>query len=191
MASRSPRRKQLLAEAGFDFTVKTISFEEVFPSEVPLEELAEHLAVEKNLAHRKFIHSGVILSADTVVIANGIALAKPTDRTEAIQMIEGLSNQVHRVVSGVCISSTTQSISFSSITQVKFCKLEPHEIAFYVDRYQPFDKAGAYGIQEWIGLIGIEWIQGSYYNVVGLPVDKVYQSLKNDFKIIPKQKKSF
>lgn len=185
LASQSPRRKQLLSEAGYDFEVKTIPYEEHFQEGVAGDQMAEYLATEKNMAHRYAFKDAIILTADTVVLVNNQALGKPGNRAEAIEMIGSMVGKTHQVISAVCISSNGKQVVFSSSTEVKFHPMEDHEVAYYVDTFKPYDKAGAYGIQEWIGLVGIEWIRGSYYNVVGLPVDKVYRSLKDDFNILP------
>lgn len=177
LASGSPRRKQLLEEAGFDFEIKTIPFDESYPTSMPSAEVAEFLAIGKNKAHRQILKEEIVLTADTVVVLGDDILGKPGDRAEAIKTIARLSGNVHKVITGVCISSSAKQISFSCTTEVKFKELSKSEIAYYVDRYSPMDKAGSYAIQEWIGLIGIEWIKGSYYNVVGLPVDQVYKAL--------------
>ena len=181
LASNSPRRKQLLQEAGFDFEVKTIPFEEHFPSELSADKVAEYLAIEKSKAHRDVFPNATIITADTVVVFMDTALGKPKDKKEAFKTLKLLSGKIHQVYSGVCISNEKKSISFSCATEVKFKELTEDEISQYIDQYQPFDKAGSYGIQEWIGLIGIEWINGSYFNVVGLPVHEVHTVLKRDF----------
>ncbi len=181
LASNSPRRKQLLKEAGFEFEVKTIPFDEVFPEDLAPDKVAEYLAIEKNHAHRGEFKNGIILTADTVVIFNNTILGKPKDATEAEQVLKILSGKIHQVITGVCISNGDKEISFSNLTEVKFSDLTEDEIAFYVASSSPMDKAGSYGIQDWIGLIGVEWIKGSFYNVVGLPVDQVYKTLQEEF----------
>ncbi|GAB4236947.1 MAG: Maf-like protein [Ekhidna sp.] len=185
LASGSPRRKQLLSDAGFSFEVKTVAFEETFPEEMDVSEVAEFLARGKNQAHREVYNDEVILTADTVVIFNDHILGKPENEAEAIRTLGMLSGQSHQVVTGVCISSPHSKQMFSVETEVKFRMLQSSEIAHYVHAYKPFDKAGSYAIQEWIGLIGVEWIKGSFYNVVGLPVLEVSQTLQNDFGIKP------
>lgn len=182
LASGSPRRKQLLSEAGFKFEVKTVPFEEVFPEDMNAGEVAEFLAKGKNEAHRDVFKDEVILTADTVVILDNMILGKPSSEEEAISVISKLSGRTHQVITGVCISDSNKTISFSSTTEVKFRTLASNEIKHYVHSYKPMDKAGSYAIQEWIGLIGIESIKGSYFNVVGLPIDQVYQTMKEHFK---------
>lgn len=181
LASGSPRRKQLLTELGLSFEVKTIPFEETFPDDLEGNKVAEYLAVGKNEAHRKHFSKEIILTADTVVLFNDRILGKPVSDSEAIKTLQLLSGKIHEVITGVCISSPEQQLSFSCTTKVKFAELSDQEISSYVSHFQPMDKAGSYAIQEWIGLIGIEWIEGSYYNVVGLPVSEVYKALKKHF----------
>lgn len=185
LASGSPRRKQLLEDAGFSIDVKTVSFDEVFPEDMEAIKVAEFLAIGKNKAHREVFGKQIILTADTVVIFNNIILGKPESSEEAINTLKLLSGKIHQVVTGVCISSKEKAVSFSSSTEVQFKDLSEKEINYYVDRFKPFDKAGSYAIQEWIGLIGIKWIKGSYYNVVGLPVEQVYTTLTNEFEVYP------
>jgi septum formation protein len=181
LASKSPRRKQLLKVAGFEFKVKTIDFDEVFPAEMEPSKVAEYLALEKNKAHRTALKNGTIITADTVVIFSDQILGKPENEEEAVQTLKLLSGKIHQVITGVCISNEEKTISFSNTTEVKFHELNDKEIAHYIAIDPPLDKAGSYGIQDWIGMIGVEWIKGSFYNVVGLPVDQVYRTLKAEF----------
>ena len=181
LGSGSPRRKQLLLDAGFDFEVRTIDYDETFPEHLPADEVAEFLAKEKNREQRKALKEELVLTADTVVIHRDTVLGKPKNADEAIETIHSLSGQTHQVITGVCVSSKEKMTSFSVTTEVKFKALTSAEVAHYVSRFQPMDKAGSYAIQEWIGLIGVEWIKGSFYNVVGLPVSAVYQLLLNEF----------
>lgn len=181
LASKSPRRKQLLKDAGFVFEVQTIEFDEVFPESMDTTKVAEYLAIEKNKAHRAAFQNGTIITSDTVVIFNDSILGKPKDKEEAKRVLKLLSGKIHQVMSGVCISNETKQISFSNLTEVKFKELSEGEIEHYIEVAPPLDKAGSYGIQDWIGLIGVEWIKGSFYNVVGLPVDQVYKTLNEEF----------
>lgn len=181
LASNSPRRKQLLEEAGFQFEVKTIAFDEVFPHELASDRVAEYLAIEKNKAHREVFKDGTIVTADTVVVFTDRVLGKPKDTKDAFKTLKILSGKIHQVYTGVCISDSEKQTSFTSCTEVKFNELTDDEINYYIEKYKPFDKAGSYGIQEWIGLIGVEWIKGSFVNVVGLPVDEVYRVLKQEY----------
>ncbi len=183
LGSGSPRRAQLLREMGFQFEVRPSDIDEIVPEEISAIASAEFLARLKN-EHLVLSEEGIILTADTVVIHENEILGKPVDKEEAKSMLSKLSNQTHLVISGVCIRDANQTISFSNITEVKFKELSPEEIDFYVEAFKPLDKAGAYGIQEWIGLVAVEWIKGSYFNVVGLPCDQVYHHLTTDFGII-------
>ncbi|WP_333818786.1 Maf family nucleotide pyrophosphatase [Ohtaekwangia sp.] len=179
LASSSPRRQYLMKEAGFTFTIEKPDVEEDFPDTLPVEQVAKYLALKKAEYFRPKMKNEIIVTADTVVILNNRIMNKPLDRTEAITMLSELSGQTHRVMTGVCILSQEREESFDDTTEVTFVKLTPEEIAFYVDTYKPFDKAGAYGAQDWIGMVAIEKITGSYFNVMGLPIHQVYQHLKN------------
>ena len=185
LGSQSPRRKELLEKAGFTFKIEMIDFDESFPKELPSLDVAEYLAIEKNKAYRESFNDEVIITADTVVISNDRILGKPEDRNEAIKMLSLLSDTSHSVTTGVCISDAKKQHVINSSTEVKVKTLSIKEIDYYVDNFSPFDKAGAYGIQEWFGLIAVEWIKGSFFNVVGLPIDQVYSILKSDFGISP------
>ena len=181
LASQSPRRRQLLEDADIEFTLAPrFECEECFPSELPAAEVAEYLSRLKSEAYPEPLGEGdILLTADTVVIAEGQILGKPADRAEAIAMISMLSGREHEVVTGTTLRSKDRVQSFSVSSKVRFRALDNEEIEYYVDRYRPFDKAGAYGIQEWIGYVGIEGIEGSFYNVMGLPVQRLYCELKN------------
>ena len=177
LASGSPRRKQLLTELGLDFEVMLRAMEENIPAEIEPQKAAEFLSRQKAAIYPDISQSSIVIAADTVVLFKGKLLGKPVSRAEAIGMISLLSGQEHEVITGVCFAYKHLIHSFSVQTKVFFRPLSTEQIAFYVDTYQPFDKAGAYGIQEWIGMVGIERIEGDYYNVVGLPVGKVYAEL--------------
>lgn len=182
LASKSPRRAQLLAEAGFEFTVAELDVNEDFPAEMPVEAVAEHLAQRKALAARHLIKKNeIVLTADSVVILDGVIYNKPADYDEAFRMIRALSGRQHTVITGVCLISATHEKSFSGVSQVFFAELSDAEIDHYIRTCKPFDKAGAYGVQEWIGLCKIRRIEGTYANVMGLPVDLVYETLKAEF----------
>ncbi|MAX79536.1 MAG: septum formation protein Maf [Crocinitomicaceae bacterium] len=178
LGSKSPRRKQLLATLGIAFEIRTQDVEESFPETMPVREIAEYLALKKaesfegNLAPNE-----LVLTSDTTVVLGNRVMNKPQDRAEAIEMLSSLSGKQHEVITGVSLKSTSKTVHFSTTTQVFFKTLSQQEIEHYVDHYQPFDKAGAYGIQEWIGHIGIEKIEGCFFNVVGLPTQKVYEAL--------------
>ncbi len=178
LGSASPRRQELLKLLAVDFEIRLSNVDEQFDERLPTEEIAEILAKQKSEALKNTIRKDeILITADTIVTKEGRVLNKPNNEKEAFEMLSFLSEDMHEVITGVCISSTEKSISFSVNTKVFFKKLSAEEINFYIKNYKPFDKAGAYGIQEWIGLIGIEEIQGSYFNVVGLPMQKLYQNL--------------
>ena len=180
LASQSPRRRQLLADAGIEFVLAPrFECDESFPSTMPADEVAEYLSGLKADAYPDGLgDNDILLTADTVVIADGKVLGKPKDRAEAVAMLEQLSGREHQVVTGVSLSNALGRRAFSVLARVKFRRLTLDEIEYYVDIYRPFDKAGSYGIQEWIGYVGIEGIEGSFYNVMGLPVQRVYCELK-------------
>lgn len=177
LASSSPRRQYLMKEAGFSFTVEKPDVEEDFPAEMPVDQVARYLAAKKAEYFRPAIQNEIIVTADTVVILNNKILNKPLDRNEAIEMLSSLSGNTHLVKTGVCILSKEKEESFDDTTEVTFKKLTREEIEFYVDNYKPYDKAGAYGAQDWIGMVAIERIVGSYFNVMGLPIHKVHHHL--------------
>lgn len=182
LASRSPRRKELLKAAGFEFSVRTKNVSEDFPATMTPEVVPLYLAEKKAEAFRKELRPGdLIIAADTVVILNEVVINKPADPEEARTMLRKLSGQMHSVVTGVCLLSKERKELFSDSTLVMFKTLEESEIDYYVNTYQPLDKAGAYGVQEFIGMIGIERIEGCFYNVMGLPVARLYENLKNSF----------
>ena len=179
LASASPRRQQLMKDAGLTFEVRLKKIVEDYPKDLPLEKVPEYLSKVKAEAFREELQPDeVLVTADTVVCIHGKILGKPANRAEAIGMLQELSGNRHLVVTGVSVTTKTKQISFSALTNVFFKELSDEEIEYYVDVYKPFDKAGAYGIQEWIGYIGIERIEGSCYNVMGLPVQKLYETLR-------------
>ena len=179
LASQSPRRQDLLKDLGLNFTIKTADIDEVFPSHLVKQEIPLFLAEAKaNAMMPGLKDSEILITADTIVWINNKAVNKPKDRADAFEMISNLSNNMHTVYTGVQLSTTTQKVSFFAETKVFFSELSPEEINYYIDKYKPFDKAGAYGIQEWIGYIGIEKIEGSYFNVMGFPLHFVYQNIK-------------
>jgi septum formation protein len=166
-----------MKEAGFAFTVEKPDVDESFPEELPADHVAKYLAEKKAGFFRLAMRNEIILTADTVVLFQGKILNKPTDRSEALSMLSALSGNTHKVITGVCILSREKETSFDDTTDVTFQTLTKQEIEFYVDNYKPYDKAGAYGAQDWIGMVAIEKIVGSYFNVMGLPIHKVYQQL--------------
>ena len=178
LASKSPRRKQLLEEAGFSFEVIPLDVDESYPAYLGLKNVPEYIAKKKARAGRKKIpDDGIVIAADSVVIHKSQIFEKPQSREEAVEMLQKLSGNQHLVVSGVCILKASREISFSSTTRVRFGNLSFEEINYYLDTYKPFDKAGSYGIQEWLGYCKVESIEGSYTNVMGLPMYELYHNL--------------
>lgn len=180
LASTSPRRRELLAACDIDFTLaERFECEECYPAELNADRVAEYLSALKSDAYPHPLCEGdILLTADTVVILNGKILGKPRSEAEAVDMLRALSGATHKVVTGVTLRTATRRISFSAESRVSFRTLKEEEIAYYVKRYRPLDKAGAYGIQEWIGYAAIEHIEGSFYNVMGLPVQRLYVELE-------------
>lgn len=179
LSSNSPRRKELLGGLDLDFEVRVKDgIKESYPADIPAIETAEYIAAEKAEAYKDELHdNNLVITADTVVILGDKILGKPQSEDEACTMLKMLSGQTHKVVTGVCLTSETKQKRFSVITDVTFKQLSQDEISYYVSRYKPLDKAGAYGIQEWIGYIGVTSISGSYFNVMGLPVQRIYEEL--------------
>lgn len=179
LASNSPRRRQLLADLGVTFRTCALSgIDESYPADTPVDEVALVVAQAKARAYRTLITSNqLIITADTVVICGNEVLGKPADADDACRMLKLLSGKTHRVVTGVTITTASRYEAFKATTEVDFAPLTDNEIRFYVDCYQPLDKAGAYGIQEWIGCAGISGIRGSFYNVMGLPLHRLYTAL--------------
>ena len=176
LASNSPRRRELLAGLGIDFEVRVLpDIEESFPSALPVAEIAQYIAKEKAEAYRcVMVPNDLVITADTIVVADDEVMGKPHDAADACRMLRKLSGRTHQVITGVCLTTQAQQRQFSVTTDVTFKGLTENEINYYVTTYRPFDKAGAYGIQEWIGYIGVTGLQGSYFNVMGLPVQRIY-----------------
>ena len=180
LGSASPRRKELLTDIGLIFNIQTTDKEENFPIELKEQEIAEFLAKKKSdFLSENLNPEDLLITADTIVSFNKELLKKPSDKEEAFNTLSKLSGNRHKVITGVCIKSLEKEVVFSSTTMVTFNKLTKDEINYYINNYKPYDKAGAYGIQEWIGKIGIKNIDGSYANVVGLPTSKLYEQLKS------------
>ena len=179
LASNSPRRKELLSGLGIDFEVRVIpDIDESYPHDLPVEDVASFIASKKAEAYRNSMGCDeIVITADTVVVAKGEVLGKPCDAGDARAMLRKISGCTHQVITGVCIVSAERKQSFSVKTEVEFKNLSDEEIDYYVSTYKPFDKAGAYGIQEWIGFIGVTRLSGSYFNVMGLPVQRIYGEL--------------
>lgn len=179
LASNSPRRRDLLAGLGIEFEVRVLpGIDESYPDNLPAHEIPLYIAAEKAEANRKVMRQGdLVITADTVVVCEGKALGKPADAAEARAMLELLSGKTHQVVTGVCLMSAERQRTFAVTTDVTFKELTANETEYYIQTYRPYDKAGAYGIQEWIGYIGVTGISGSFFNVMGLPVQRVYSEL--------------
>lgn len=181
LASNSPRRKELLGGLGVDFEVKVLEgVDESYPESLPATDVAEYIAAEKAAAYT-VKDDELLITADTVVIVGRDILGKPADAADACGMLRELSGKTHQVVTGVCLTTSKEQRRFSVTTDVTFKQLSDAEINYYVDKYKPYDKAGAYGIQEWIGYIGVTALSGSYYNVMGFPVQRVYEELTTHF----------
>jgi len=181
LASNSPRRKELLAGLDIPFEVRLIpDIDESFPDDLPPSAIPVYIARKKADAYRMTIKENeLIITADTVVIVDDKVINKPKDRDDAIRMLQMLSGRAHEVITGVVMTTNSKQVVFADHSIVDFAVLEDDEIVYYVDTFRPFDKAGAYGIQEWIGFVGVQGIRGSFYNVMGLPVQRLYQELKH------------
>ena len=181
LGSNSPRRRELLAGLDINFEVQTIAgIDESYPETLEAKEIPVYLAKKIAEAYLSTMpEDELLITADTIVWTFDQILGKPKDREEAIEMLRKLSGQVHEVITGVCLTTKEKMVSFAATSSVHFAELEEEEIIYYVDNYRPFDKAGSYGIQEWIGYVAVESINGSFYNVMGLPVRLLYQQLKN------------
>ncbi len=180
LASKSPRRQELLRGMGVDFEILTKETPENYPAELPLDEVPKYLSLQKSLAFNdnELPPDYLLITSDTVVICEGEILGKPKDREDAERMLRMLSGKTHHVVTGVTVRSAEKTESFAVRSNVAFAELEQDEIDYYIEHCKPYDKAGAYGIQEWIGYVGISGLEGSFYNVMGLPTRKLYQCLK-------------
>lgn len=180
LASNSPRRKELLAGLGIEYKVKVIKdIDESYPSSLCCEEIPLYIARQKAQAYLSEMQENeLVITADTIVWLEHKVLGKPADKAEARAMLKMLSGRSHKVMTGVVLTTTVQQRCLVAVSQVTFSSLSDEEIEYYIEKFQPMDKAGAYGIQEWIGFIGVESIQGSYFNVMGLPVQRLYQELK-------------
>ena len=180
LASNSPRRKELLSGLGVDYEVKTLpDVDESYPDGLSGEEIAKHIARGKAEAYRSLIQADeLVITADTIVWLDGTVMGKPKDEEEAKDMLMRLSGKTHQVITGVCMTTASTQKTFATVTDVTFATLTDEEVDYYVTRYQPMDKAGSYGVQEWIGFVGVENLSGSYFNVMGLPIQRLYTELK-------------
>ena len=179
LASGSPRRRELLGELGLEFTIGQIKdYDETYPASLKYDEIPAYIAEQKSVHYKGELEpNDVLITSDTIVAIDGDILGKPKDKSEAIKMLRELSGRTHHVVTGLCIRSTQKTVTISDTCEVTFDILSDEDIEYYVDNFKPFDKAGAYGIQEWIGLSNIKSITGSVYTVIGLPVQKLYKAL--------------
>ena len=179
LASQSPRRNELLLGLNIPFKVQVIEIEENYPSQLVGVDIPMYIAEKKAdafIPHMK--DNTLLITADTIVWHEGVVFGKPTDKEDATRMLKSLSGKTHQVITGVCISTLAKRKTFHVISEVRFSRLTPEEIEYYLQNFEPYDKAGAYGVQEWIGFIGVEYIEGSYFNVMGLPVQRLYTELK-------------
>lgn len=180
LASGSPRRQKFLQDLNVDFTIRLKEVDEVYPEHLSGSEITNYLAELKANAFKNDLNADdLLITADTIVLLNGEVLGKPKDTKDAIKMLNKLSGKSHQVASSISLTTISKQKTFSDLTTVHFKELLPEEITFYVENYQPYDKAGAYGIQEWLGFIAIDKLEGSYYNVMGFPVHKFYKEILN------------
>lgn len=180
LASNSPRRKELLAGIGIDFEVRVLQgIDESYPADLPIQDTAEYISRKKAAAYREQLADDeLVITADTIVVLDDEVMGKPADEQEASSMLHKLSGRTHQVITGVTLTTKERQQSFSVLTDVTFKQLSDEEIDYYIAHYHPMDKAGSYGIQEWIGYIGVTGLSGSYFNVMGLPVQRIYEALK-------------
>ncbi|WP_396186127.1 Maf-like protein [Flavobacterium sp.] len=180
LASGSPRRQQFFKDLDLDFEIRLKEIEEIFPTELKAEEITNYLAELKASAFEGELNSNeILITSDTIVWHNNKALGKPKDEQDAFEILKSLSNATHEVITSVCFKTNSEKTVMYEVTKVTFCELSDEAIRYYIEKYKPFDKAGAYGIQEWIGFVGVSKIEGSYANVMGMPTDKVYEYLTN------------
>lgn len=180
LASGSPRRQQFFKDLDLDFEIRLKEIEEIYPPELKAEEITNYLAeLKANAFEGELQANEILITSDTIVWHNGRALGKPKDEQDAFAILKSLSNSTHEVVTSVCFKTNSETKLLHEITKVTFNELSEDVIRYYIDNYKPFDKAGAYGIQEWIGFVGVSKIEGSYANVMGMPTDKVYEYLNN------------
>lgn len=181
LASNSPRRKELLSGLDINYEIKTLpDIDESYPDYLKDDEVATYISKEKANAYLDLLEDdSLLITADTIVLLDGKVYGKPIDEADAKHMLGDLSGKTHHVLTGVCITTKTKQKIFTVSSEVRFAKLDEDEIDYYVAKYKPLDKAGAYGVQEWIGYIAVEYISGSYYNIMGLPIQRLYQELKN------------
>ena len=187
LASASPRRRELLKATGIEYQMaQKFECEETYPKSIPAEEVASYLSALKSHAYPNTLaYNNILITADTVVVLNGKVLGKPANEAEAHAMLSELSGSEHTVITGVTLRSADRELTFASSSTVRFAELSEEQIAYYIEQYRPMDKAGAYGIQEWIGYVGIEGIEGSFYNVMGLPIQRLCRELECFIEALP------
>lgn len=181
LASKSPRRRELLASLGIDFEIVTIKSDEIYPPELKREKITEYIAVEKSDVYGKLNPDEILITADTIVWFNDRKIGKPKDKNDAFEMLSELSGNTHEVFTSVCVRTDSKKICFSETTEVDFDFASDEEILYYIENFNPLDKAGSYGIQDWFGFTKVLGIRGDYYNVMGLPVRKLYRVLDLEF----------
>lgn len=182
LASNSPRRKELLAGLDIDFEVRVLKgIDESYPESLPTKDIAQYISQKKAQVYT-IAEDELLLTADTIVVLGDEVMGKPSDEADAKRMLRALAGNTHQVITGVCMKTLDRESSFSVVTDVTFKNLTDEEIDYYVRKYQPYDKAGSYGIQEWIGYVGVTGLKGSYFNVMGLPVQRIYEEMKNFLK---------
>ena len=181
LGSNSPRRKELLGGIDIDYKLRVPQgVDETYPEDIPFEEVPEFLANKKALAGLDLLNDDeLFVTADTIVVLDGEVLGKPQNKKEVCEMLKRLSGKTHQVITGVCLTSKKKQVRFSDTTKVTFAELTDEEISYYAKNYNPTDKAGAYGVQEWIGYIAVNHLEGSYFNVMGLPINRLYQAIKS------------
>ena len=178
LASKSPRRQELLKLMNLPYELLLKEVDESFPADLALEKVAEYIAEKKSAAFDEVLDNAILITADTVVLIDGEILGKPADEVDAFAMLSKLNGREHLVITGVTLKSADKTLSFSDTTKVTFSQLTEEQLWYYIKNYQPFDKAGAYGIQDWIGVLGVKAIDGSYTNVMGLPTERLYKELE-------------
>jgi len=179
LGSKSPRRIEILEKAGFHFVHEVYEVDEIYPKRLVTNSIAEFLANKKSDGFRHLHAHELLITCDTIVVVENTILEKPKDAQHALEMLQLLQGKEHQVYSGVCLRSLEKRLSFTDKTDVKFVAFSDKELKYYIEQFKPFDKAGSYGVQDWIGIIGVEYIRGSFYNVMGLPMHKLYQELLN------------
>ena len=180
LASNSPRRKELLSGLDLSYEIKVLpDIDESYPDTIDKKEVAEYISKKKASAYLPYLEEkSLLITADTIVLLDDKIYGKPIDEEDAVQMLKELSGKTHQVITGVTLTTLNRQKSFSVFSEVRFAELETSEIEYYVSRYKPLDKAGAYGIQEWIGYVAVEYLSGSYFNIMGLPIQRLYQEIK-------------